>query len=155
MPLLHDAQYKTEIVRRVKALRADSRPRWGKMSVSQMLWHVNEALEDALGRPIASPQRGALPRPLMKLVVLNLPWPKGSPTLARWVPRQEQYDFAAEQARCLRLIEQVAAKPLDSAWPESPSLGKMSGRDTSRLQAKHLNHHLTQFGVQVSSEAET
>jgi hypothetical protein len=40
------------------ALRPDSPRRWGRMSVGQML----------------------CPRPLMKFIVINLPWPKGAPT---------------------------------------------------------------------------
>jgi hypothetical protein len=83
----------------------------------------------------------------MKFIVMNLPWPRGAPTLKRWVPRSESYDFAAERERCVRLIGELAAKPLDSAWPDSPTLGRMSGKDVSRLHAKHLDHHLTQFGV--------
>ena len=46
---LHDPHDKAEILRRLKALRADAERRWGKMSVAQMLWHVNEAMEGALG----------------------------------------------------------------------------------------------------------
>ena len=42
--------YKAEMLRRLKALRPDAQRRWGKMSVAQMLWHVNEAMEGALGR---------------------------------------------------------------------------------------------------------
>jgi hypothetical protein len=79
--------------------------------------------------------------------VLNAPWGKGAPTLKRWVPQHDSHDFAAEHARCLRLVDELAAKPLDEAWADSPTLGRMTGRQVSRLHAKHLNHHLTQFGV--------
>jgi hypothetical protein len=117
------------------------------MSVSQMLWHVNEALEGALGRIPLAPEKVPLPQPLMKLVVIYFPWPKGAPTLKRWVPRSDDYDFAIERERLLRLLNELTDKPLEDNWPASPTLGRMSGRDVSRLQAKHLNHHLTQFGV--------
>ena len=147
MPVLHDAGFKADIQRRVRTLHADTRGRWGKMSVSQMLWHVNEAMEGALGRNEAVPEKVPLPKPMMKFIVLNLPWPKGAPTLNRWRPRSDDYDFSAERDRCLRLIDELTSRSLDSAWPASPTLGAMSGRDVSRLQAKHLNHHLTQFGV--------
>jgi hypothetical protein len=147
MALLHDAQYKADVLRRVEALRPDTRGRWGRMSVSQMLWHVSEALDGALGRTDPTPEQVPLPRPLMKFIVINLPWPKGAPTLKRWEARNDNYDFAAERARCVRLIHELTSKSLDSAWPDSPSLGRMTGKDVSRLQAKHLNHHLTQFGV--------
>jgi len=117
------------------------------MSVSQMLWHVNEAMENALGRDSSEPEKVRLPRPLMKFIVINFPWPKGSPTLRRWIPRNDSYDFSAEYNRCVRLIDELTSKPLDGEWPESPTLGRMSGKDVSRLHAKHLDHHLTQFGV--------
>jgi hypothetical protein len=145
--LLHDPQHKAEIMRRLKTLSPDAARRWGKMSVSQMLWHVNEAMEGALGRIQAEPMKVPLPRPLLKFLVLNFPWGKGAPTLKRWVPQSDHYDFASEQTRCLRLVGELASKPLNDAWPESPMLGRMTGNEVSRLQAKHLNHHLTQFGV--------
>lgn len=147
MALLHDPPHKAEILRRLKALSPNATRRWGKMSVSQMLWHVNEAMEGALGRIQAEPMKVPLPRPLLKFLVLNFPWGKGAPTLKRWVPQSDNYDFASEQARCLRLVGELASKPLSDAWPDSPTLGRMTGNEVSRLHAKHLNHHLTQFGV--------
>ena len=144
---LHDAQYKSDIVRRLKTLRPDSARKWGKMSVSQMLWHVNEAMEGALGRITSEPMRVPLPRVLLKFLVLNAPWGKGAPTLKRWIPQSDRYDFALERDRCCRLVDELAARPVDDVWPDSPTLGRMSGREVSRLHAKHLNHHLTQFGA--------
>jgi hypothetical protein len=145
--LLHDPAYKAEVLRRLNALRPDTNRRWGKMSVAQMLWHVNEAMEGALGRGAAEPVRVPLPRSLMKFVVLNVPWVRGAPTLKQWIPQSDSYDFATERDRCRRLVEDLASKPLADAWADSPSLGRMSGSEVSRLHAKHLNHHLTQFGV--------
>ena len=148
MAQLHDSRDRAEIVRRLRALRPESERRWGKMSVTQMLWHVNEAMEGALGRIQAEPTRILpLPRPLLKFLVLNAPWGKGAPTLKRWIPQAESYDFVSERDRCCRLVEEIASKSIGAAWPDSPTLGKMSGRDVSRLHAKHLSHHLKQFGV--------
>jgi hypothetical protein len=83
----------------------------------------------------------------MKVLVLNLPWPKGTPTLAALVAKEKQYDFAQERQRCLELLDRFAQRRLDEEWPENPIFGKVSGADLSRLQAKHLDHHLRQFGV--------
>lgn len=146
MPLLHEPSYNAEILRRVRALTPDSPRQWGRMTIGQMLWHVNEAMESALGHVTLPPQKVPLPRPLMKLVVIYVPWPKGAPTLKPWEATSDTHDFATERARCVRLIEEFAARPIDGDWPRSPSLGRMSGREVSRLQAKHLNHHLKQFG---------
>jgi hypothetical protein len=146
MPTLHDKDYRVEIQKRLGGLRPDSQGRWGKMSVGQMLWHVNEALEAALGKISLPMEKSPLPRPIMKFIVIHLPWPKGAPTLPSWVATGH-HDFEAERERCLRLIDELAARRLESNWPPSPVLGAMSGRDVTRLHAKHLNHHLTQFGV--------
>ena len=147
MALLHDSAYKAEVLRRLNALGPDTDRRWGKMSVAQMLWHVNEAMEGALGRNVVEPVRMPLPRPLIKFLVLNVPWGKGAPTVKRWIPQSDSYNFASERERCRRLVDELASKPLADRWPDSPNLGRMSGRDVSRLHAKHLNHHLRQFGV--------
>jgi hypothetical protein len=146
MPMLHDEAYRSQIINRIRGLRLDAQRRWGKMSADQMLWHVNGGMSMALGQINVAPQAPPLPKPLMRWLVLNLPWPKGAPTLPPFVA-SGSYDFDAERTRCLGLIDQLAAKPLDEKWPTHPALGQMSGREASRLQAKHLSHHLKQFGL--------
>ena len=146
MPMLHDETYRAQIQKRLRELRPDAQRRFGKMSVSQMLWHVNEAMEVALGKKTAPRQKSPLPGPILMFVVLNLPWPKGAPTAPMYLAREE-HDFTRERERCLRLIDELAAKDLQSTWPENPVFGRVCGRDMTRLHAKHLNHHLSQFGV--------
>ena len=146
MPTLHDDAYRSQIIDRIRSLRRHSPPRWGRMSADQMVWHVNGGLSMALGQMNIPPQKTPLPRPLMRLVALRLPWPKGLPTMPMFVA-SGTYDFDSERARCFQLIEQMSAKALDEDWPRHPLLGPVSGRDASLLQAKHLDHHLKQFGV--------
>jgi hypothetical protein len=143
---LHDARDKAEILRRIKTLRPDSPREWGKMSVAQMLWHVNESMACAVGEIARAPAKAKLPKSIMKFLVLNMPWMKGAPTVPEWVAK-DQYDFATERDRCIRLIEVMTARNIDGNWSEDPLLGRLSGDEVSRLHAKHLNHHLTQFGV--------
>jgi DinB superfamily len=146
VPMLHEEGYRANIIDRLRTLRHDTPRRWGKMSVDQMLWHVNGGLSMALGEIEVPPRHLPVPRPVVRFVALNLPWPKGVPAMPMFVASRS-YDFESERARCLQLIDQLAAKPLDDNWPPHPLLGKVSGRDASRLQARHLNHHLKQFGV--------
>jgi hypothetical protein len=146
MAMLHDPEYRTRIQTRLNTLRPDTKPLWGKMSVDQMLWHINQGLALSLGHITAESIKTPLPRPIMKFIVLNLPWPKGAPTLPQAEARQ-QYDFEAERSRCLQLLDEFARKRLDERWPLDPVFGKVTGRFKSRLQAKHLDHHLRQFGV--------
>ena len=146
MKMLHDPFYRAGLKKRLAALRPYSPRKWGTMSVDQMLWHVNTTLQLHLGEITAPRERNPLPRSVMKFLVLNLPWPRGAPTLATLAAKQ-QYDFAHESQCCLQLIDKFISKRLDDEWPENPIFGKVSGRDLSRLQAKHLDHHLRQFGV--------
>jgi hypothetical protein len=146
MKMLHDPVYRAGFEKRLAALRPDSPRKWGTMSVDQMLWHVNTMLQLHLGEIPAPRERTPLPRRVMKFLVLNLPWPRGSSTLPNLMAKQH-YDFADKHQRCLRPIEKFTRKRLDEEWPENPVFGKISGTDVSRLQAKHLDHHLKQFGV--------
>ena len=146
MPTVHDATYRAALQSRLRALKPDSPRRWGKMSPDQMLWHLNVGLSVALGETTIPDQRPPLPRPLMKFLVLNLPWVKGAPTSPIFVARSS-YDFEGERARCLQLLGRLASLPLDAPPVMHPIFGRMSGTDTSRLHAKHLDHHLKQFGV--------
>ena len=147
MPLLHDPATRDTIKSRVAALRADSTRRWGRMTVDQMLWHVNCGIENALGRYHVEEIRLPLPHSVLKFFVLNFPWRRGKTPTAREFLAKAQYDFAAEKTRLLRLIDEVTARPLDAAWPNSSFMGPMTGRDWSRMGAKHLDHHVSQFGV--------
>ncbi len=146
MAFVHDPAVRSSIEQRLAGLRADMRPRWGKMSVDQMLWHVNQAMGVPLGETTPGPERPPIPKAIIRFLVLNMPWMKGAPTNSAFIARK-QYDFEAERARCRQLLGKLTARPMDGAWPEHPIFGKMSGRDVSKLQAKHLDHHLTQFGV--------
>jgi hypothetical protein len=146
MKNLHDGSNRAEMVRRLHALRPDSERKWGKMSVDQMLWHVSDALALSLGDLTVEAGKPPIPRALLKFIVLNLPWSKNGPTHPAFVATRN-YDFAVERTRCLQLIEKVASRDLHAEWPTHPVFGPMTGEQVSRLHAKHLNHHLTQFGV--------
>jgi hypothetical protein len=145
--LMHDPGRGDEIRRRVEALTPEKTPRWGKMSVDQMLHHVNVVLAESLGEHRADRSIRGLPRPLVRWAILNLPWGKGAPTRPDMlIPQGSRYDFTSEKQRCLAMIDRFLAQPMDSPWPAAANFD-MTGRHWSQLQYKHLHHHLTQFGV--------
>ena len=146
MPMLHDPAVRDTFRNRIQALRPDAPRQWGKMSVDQMLWHVNAALSSILGKTTHEPVKSPLPAPVFRFLVLNMPWPKGSPTHPDYIAGA-RYDFDGEKARCLALLEEFTRKSVDSPWPASPLFGKVTGTFASRLQAKHVDHHLRQFGA--------
>ncbi|MEO6878093.1 MAG: DinB family protein [Gemmatimonadaceae bacterium] len=145
--LLHDPAVRDSLRARVRTLRPDSERLWGRMTVDQMLWHVNQALRNSLGDFEPAMLRVPLPRPLLKFIAVRIPWPKGAPTAPEFTATSH-YSFDAERDRCLALIERTTHRNIDEpGWGRSAAFGRMSGRDWSRLNAKHLNHHLKQFGV--------
>jgi hypothetical protein len=146
MPVIHDPAVRTAIEARVRQLTPDTRGRWGKMSVDQMLWHVNTAMAVSIGVEQVQQDRAPIPRSWIKFLALRMPWTRNAPTNPGFVAKTE-HDFETERARCLKLIGQIVERPIGGVWDDHPMFGKMTGRDVSELTAKHLNHHLHQFGV--------
>lgn len=146
MALIHDPQTRSQIEQRVRALTPDARATWGKMSVDQMLWHVNQAIGLSLGTVKVGPGSPPMPPWLLRFFVINMPWPKGGPTHPDFIAKK-QYDFEVERTRLLEMIALLTSRPMDGEWPKHPAFGNMSGKQVSTLAHKHLNHHLTQFGV--------
>lgn len=117
------------------------------MTVDQMLWHVNCSLENALGRYEVKPVRLPLPKAVIKFLILRLPMRhKNAQTAPEYVARAH-HDFHAERARLHRLIDELTARSLEGPWHDNAFMGPMTGGDWSLLQAKHLDHHLSQFGA--------
>lgn len=143
---LHDPGARSLFEQRIRSLTPETRPRWGKMSVDQMLWHCCQAIASSIGEAPAETLFVPLPKSVVKYMVLNLPWVRSAPTAPGFVAKQ-QYDFETERARVLGLIERFTSRPLDSGWAKHPAFGDVTGYEYSRLHAKHLDHHLTQFGV--------
>jgi hypothetical protein len=145
-PSLHDPTFRASIENRIRSLTPETRGRWGKMSVDQMLWHCSQAIASALGDIPLEKLTVPLPKSFVKFMVLNMPWVKGAPTAPGFLATR-QHDFHEQQQRLLDLLTRFAARPLDAGWSPHPAFGPMTGLDYSQLQAKHFNHHLTQFGV--------
>ena len=125
----------------------ESQRQFGKMRVDQMLRHLNWAMEMTLGRYPVGRQAVPLPRPIFKILVLLMPWPKGKAQTARELVRGGTYDFESERTRLKALVNEAGSKSPNGVWLEHPAFGPMNGHESSRLQYRHVDHHLRQFGV--------
>jgi hypothetical protein len=146
MPMLHNPAVRSSIEARLDAIRLDSPRQWGRMSVDQMLWHVNQFLAASIGEGTLTTQKSPIPAPLMKFFLIYMPWPKSAPTNKSAVA-EGKHDLEAERARCKALIAKFVSRPVDGEWPVDPSFGPVSGQFASKLQAKHLDHHFRQFNA--------
>jgi hypothetical protein len=146
MKMLHDAGMPAILKQRVQSLRPDTQHKWGSMTVDQMMWHVNVPLRECMGEYTAPQKPGGMMGNVLLWLVLRVPWGRSAPTRPDMVVK-EHYDFEEQRTRCLSLIDRFATKDLSGTFPPSGNFGPMSGVKWSRLQAKHLDHHLRQFGA--------
>jgi hypothetical protein len=123
-----------------------SRRRWGQMSIDQMLWHCNQVLGTAVGDIPVDLQPIPFPLPVIKFLLLSMPWPRGAFTAPEY-KAVDQHAFETEKAKCLELIDRFTQHDIAKQDGPRAAFGPISGRDWSRLQAKHLNHHLKQFSA--------
>ena len=132
---------------RVARLRPDSKGQWGTLSAPQMVVHITDAVRMGIGELTCAPKASPLRYPgINALVMFYLPWPKSAPTAPELLARKAE-GWDAEVARFTDALERFAAKPKDAAWPIHAAFGKLSGAQWGRLMHRHIEHHLTQFGV--------
>lgn len=144
-PLLHE--HAADVRTRIEALTSTTTPTWGRMSVDQMLHHVNLVLAESLGEHRAAKHIKGLPESMVRWAIINLPWGKGAPTRPDMlIPEGQRYDFEAEKQRCFSMVDRFIAKGLGEPWPRAANFA-MTGKHWSQLQFKHLDHHLRQFGL--------
>lgn len=150
MKNIFDPKTTNELIARINSLNPDSPALWGKMSVDQMLAHCIVAYDMAFTDKYPKPN--ALMRFILKAFVKNgvvneTPYPKNSRTAPAFII-SDRRNFDQEKARLISYLEQT--RDLGSSHfegKESLSFGPMSTGEWNNLFYKHLDHHLTQFGV--------
>lgn len=139
-----------ELVARIDRLRPDTRPVWGKMTVDQMLAHVNVSYIMVYEQTIPRPNplmRWVLKTIVKQKVVGPAPYARGTPTAPAFRMTGTK-DFDAEKAKLIAYLRRVAGEGRATFdGRESHSFGPLSADEWSTLFYKHLDHHLTQFGV--------
>lgn len=144
---LFDPVVKQEIIERINTLTPQSPRQWGKMEVAQMLAHLQQPLEVALGiRTIKGSFFMNLILPLFKKTLWDeKPWKKGLPTDATYITAGELKEFVAEKAKLLELVSRFEEK--DVNLERHPVFGRMNKEQWSKSAWKHIDHHLKQFGA--------
>lgn len=139
-----------ELIYRINKLTPESTPLWGTMAVAQMLAHVNVSYEMVFTDK--HPRPNAFMRLILKLLVKEKvvgpePYKHNSPTAPAFLIREDR-DFEIEKTRLLSHLNQTMQ--LGAAYfhnKASHSFGKLTAAEWNLMFYKHLNHHLSQFGV--------
>lgn len=139
-----------EFIKRINQLKNDSQPVWGKMSVDQMLAHCNVTYEMAYDNIHAKPNvfvRFLLKALAKKAVVGYTPYAKNIKTAPQFIIKGDK-NFDIEKNRLINYIDKTQSLGENEfEGKESLSFGKLTSKEWNNMFAKHLDHHLTQFGV--------
>lgn len=150
LPNIFKREVSEQVIQRINALKPDTRPLWGKMSVNQMLAHTNVMYEMVYDskHPKQNPFMRLMLKAFVKKIVTNeKPYKNNSRTAPAFLIHDER-NFDIEKTRLIEYIEKT--QKLGEAnfdKKESHSFGILTSTEWNNMFYKHLNHHLTQFGV--------
>ncbi len=150
MNSLFETESQKEILNRVANLTNNNISQWGKMNVAQMLKHCQGPLEVAIGNKQLNTKIGFMKKLLFKAFKPTMyndkPWTHNLPTAKEYVVEQ-QHDFDTEKQQLIAVVEEFSALNTNKSWPKHPFFGGFTTEQWGKLQYKHLDHHLTQFGA--------
>jgi hypothetical protein len=150
LPNIFTKQVADGVVARINNLTAQTTPNWGKMNVAQMLAHCCVAYEMVYEDKHPKPNafvKFMLKTFVKKSIVNETPYPKNGRTAPAFLITDER-NFEAEKNRLVNFIQKTQGVG-ESAFAnkESHSFGVLTTTEWNNLFYKHLDHHLTQFGV--------
>lgn len=144
---LFDDNVHKETIARLDQLTPTSEAQWGKMNIGQMLHHCQKPLEIVLEKNDHGLKSNLLAKIFFKKTMYNdKPWSKGLPTPKSFRVIAEK-NFETEKNKLKALLDEFHAQRLRKEWPDHPVFGHFSAEQVGKMQYKHLDHHLRQFGV--------
>lgn len=139
-----------EILDRINQLNVASQPVWGTMNVEQMLAHCNVTYDMIYTSQYPKPKglKKFFLKALVKgIVVGDKPYKKNSRTAPEFLIGDERV-FEDEKQKLVNYIkktQELGEKHFNHK--DSHSFGILTSNEWSNMFYKHLDHHLSQFGV--------
>ncbi len=142
----YDTTNYKEIVNRLDSISFSSERKWGAMSVSQMLHHLNLAIGSGLGYYKLADKSNFITRSLNKFMILNVlkKFPRNTKT-ASTLKVIETFDFETEKKLLFEILSKAFATKVNSDWQRHTYFGKMTRKQWGKLIMIHCNHHFQQF----------
>ena len=141
LPDIFNNDVTDRLIQRINNLTAQSKPQWGKMSVAQMLAHC------CVTYRYVYELSWILKTFVKKAVVNDVGYKHNTRTGSDFIINDEK-DFEQEKSRLIDYLVRVqkdGKQYFDGK--ASFSFGKLNIEEWNNMFYKHLNHHLTQFGV--------
>ena len=151
MQNVFDAKDAQEYINRINNLTPETQRKWGKMSVNQVLAHLNVAY-DLTFTPEKFPKPSFIAKFLLSKFVNpkitnEIPYKQSLPTSPAFIIADER-NYEEEKAKLIGNIQRVQQLGREAfEGKENINFGKMTAQGWNNMFAKHLNHHLEQFGV--------
>lgn len=150
LPNIFSKETSDKLIERINQLQSTTQPQWGKMNAAQMLAHCCVTYEMIYEDKHKKPN--AIVKFLLKAMVKNgvvneVPYKHNSRTAPAFLISDEKV-FETEKKRLIDYIQKTQA--LGESYfkeKESHSFGKLNTQEWNNMFYKHLNHHLSQFGV--------
>lgn len=146
-PSLFDPGVHDQLVARLGQLSRNDKPRWGRMDPGRMLAHLRDAGRMTLGElSITAPLPFRPPRFLAALMIRHLPWPRSAKTAPELLPHAAA-SFEQDRQDVLEVLGRIVERhERGQALPPHPVFGDLGDDLHGRLLARHVDHHLRQFG---------
>jgi hypothetical protein len=151
LPNIFSKEISEGAIQRINKLEPATQPQWGKMNVAQMLAHCCIAYEmvyEADKRPKPSFfMKFILKSVVKKIVTTEVPCKRNGRTSPAFLITDSR-EFEVEKSRLTAYINktrELGAAHFDQKV--SHSFGTLNTTEWNNMFYKHLDHHLTQFGV--------
>ena len=151
MQNIFDAKDVQQYIDRINLLTPETKQKWGKMNAEQVLAHLNVAYS-----MVFEPEKHKRPSFIAKFLLSNfvkpkltneLPYKQNLPTSPAFIISDER-NFEEEKKKLIGNIQRVQQLGrIAFEGKEHLNFGKISAQGWNNMFAKHLNHHLEQFGV--------
>lgn len=136
-----------EINDRLEKLTEQSERQWGSMTPGQMVCHCQGPLNIMLQKE----DYGLKPNWLINLLFKKTMysdklWRKNLPTV-KIFKQTEDKDLSVEKPKLMGLLNELGSQLDKEHWGDHPAFGKFTNEQWGKMQYKHLDHHLRQFGL--------
>ncbi len=150
LPNIFTAPVSDKVISRINNLSSTTQPEWGKMNATQMLAHCNVTFE------FAYEEKHKKPNFFMAFILKNLvkgglvsekPYKKSASTAPEFIIKDDR-NFDEEKNRLIQYINRTVQLGQNHFEGRTSMIfGEMTSTEWNNLFYKHLDHHLTQFGV--------
>lgn len=147
MMTIFDEETRRLLINRIKLLRENNEPQWGKMNIHQMLGHCIKYEKMMQGK--VKYKRAFIGYLFGKLALKSdflkddSPIKKNTPTLSQLKTTEYAGNFETDKKQWIRLINDY--NDFQAKEIIHPFFGKLSPEQVGYLVYKHTDHHLRQF----------